>query len=185
MHFCVAEILPIEKFPKLNEEYSFRKAVEESVAAGIAVIDEQGIQTYINPSLSKMLGWTEAELTGAKPPFVYWPPEEIENIKAAFQNTLKGTAPMKGFELRFCRKNGERFDALVMVNQIKNNDGTLAGWLASVTDITEMKKAQNDLKEAHDKMEERVRDRTLELNMLIDDLQNEITERRRTEESFG
>ncbi|HEY3251866.1 MAG TPA: PAS domain S-box protein [Ignavibacteria bacterium] len=186
MHFCVARDITDRKISerKLNAEYSFRKAVEDSIAAGIAAVNEEGIQTYVNPSLCKMLGWAEEKLVGAKPPFVYWPPEEIENIKDAFEKTLCDNVPKEGFELKFCRKNGERFDALVMVNRIKSNDDTPAGWLASVTDITEIKKVQTALKEAHDKMEDRVRDRTIELNMLIDDLQNEITERRRAEEKL-
>src|SRR4030095_5515289 len=116
--------------------------------------------------------------------FVYWPESEIQTITEAFSKTLHGDVPKNGFELKFCRKNGEIFDALVMVNSIKNNDGSSAGWLASVTDITKMKNVQNALKEANDEMEQRVKGRTIELDMLIDNLQTEINERKRTEEKL-
>lgn len=187
MHFCVARDITERKISenKLISEYSFRAAIENSVAAGIAAVNHDGIQTYVNPALCKMLGWTEEELTGARPPYVYWPQEEIESISKAFSETLKGSSPREGFELRFCKKNGERFDVIVMVTAIRNNDDKSSGWLASVTDITEMKKVQKELKDAHDKMEERVKDRTVILNSLVEDLEKEISERKRAEEQLS
>lgn len=50
------------------EEQTFRQAVENSVPAGIAVVDLEGRQTYVNPAFCAMLGWTHAELLGAQPP---------------------------------------------------------------------------------------------------------------------
>lgn len=111
--------------------------------------------------------------------------KKIESISKAFSETLKGSSPREGFELRFCKKNGERFDVIVMVTAIRNNDDKSSGWLASVTDITEMKKVQKELKDAHDKMEERVKDRTVILNSLVEDLEKEISERKRAEEQLS
>src|SRR5580765_5094855 len=55
-------------------ERAFRTAVEKSVPCGIAAVDLEGRQTYVNPAFCAMVGQTEAELIGAKPPFSYWPP---------------------------------------------------------------------------------------------------------------
>jgi PAS domain S-box-containing protein len=186
MSFCVARDISERKLAekKLNEEYSFRKAIENSVASGIAAIDFNGTQTYVNPALCSMLGWTEEELTAATPPYVYWPPEEIENINNAFAKTLQGTAPPNGFELKFCRKNGERFDVLVNVNPIKDNEGKPSGWLASVTDISVMKKVEKELKDSYLKMEDRVTERTKELHLIVEEMEREITERKKAEEKL-
>lgn len=169
---------------KLNEEYFFRKTIENSIASGIAAISSEGIQTYVNPALCNMLGWTEEELTGTKPPFVYWPKEEVDNISNAFSKTLMGTAPKKGFELRFCKKNGERFDALVIVNQIKDNSGLSSGWLASVTDISKMKRTEKELKDSYAEMENKVIERTKELNIIVDEMEREIFDRKNAEEKL-
>jgi DNA-binding response OmpR family regulator len=64
-------------------ERAFRTAVEKSVPCGIAAVDLEGRQTYVNPAFCAMLGQTEADLIGAKPPFSYWPPERIGAIEEA------------------------------------------------------------------------------------------------------
>src|SRR5438105_15675773 len=62
---------------RLKVEHSFRQAIENSVPSGIASIDLDGRQTYVNPAFCAMVGWSETDLVGAHPPFVYWPEEAI------------------------------------------------------------------------------------------------------------
>lgn len=184
LSFCVARDITERKNTdkKLNEEYVFRKTIENSIASGIAAINFDGTQTYVNPALCSMLGWTEEELIGVKPPFVYWPEDEIENISNAFSRTLTGVVPSKGFELTFCRKNGEKFDALVVVNPIKDDSGEAGGWLASVTDISKLKKVEKALKDAYLRMEDRVTERTKELHIIVEEMEREINERKNAEQ---
>lgn len=53
--------------------------------------------------------------------------------------------------------------------------------LAIVRDITERKRAERELKEAHDELEQRVQDRTAELARINEALRAEIAERQRSE----
>ena len=87
---------------KLWEEHAFRHAIETSVPSGIAVVNLEGKQTYVNPAFCEMVGWTEAELIGSKPPFVYWPPEDVDKITSILTQAINGESP-DGFELRFRR----------------------------------------------------------------------------------
>jgi PAS domain S-box-containing protein len=112
----------------------------ESVAIGFALIDNAGRQSYVNPAFCRMVGWSADELIGATAPFVYWPPEQMHAIQDAFQQTMMGTAPAGGFELKFQRKNGERFDVLVAVSAMP--PGELSGWVAAITDISKQKQAE-------------------------------------------
>jgi PAS domain S-box-containing protein len=138
----VAEIVSIPDLEeRLRSEAALRQAIEASMAAGIAVVDHDGTQTHVNPSMCRMVGWSRDELIGARPPFPYWPSDEVASIEAAFEKTLAGKAPAEGFELRFQRKNGERFDALVLISELKEPCGRSRGWLASVYDVTERKRA--------------------------------------------
>ncbi|MBI5641140.1 MAG: PAS domain S-box protein [Nitrospirae bacterium] len=129
-------------------EHAFRKIIENSISAGIAVADLEGRQIYVNPSLCRMVGWTEEELTGAIPPYIYWPLEETEHISHAFEKTLKGEIPPEGFELRFQKKNSERFPVLLSISRLVDAAGRHTGWLASVTDITERKRLEEELSKA-------------------------------------
>jgi PAS domain S-box-containing protein len=131
---------------ELQRAYEMRRTIENAIAEGIATVDQEGRQTYVNPSFCKMVGWSEAELLGATPPFVYWPPEEIDNINHAFQICLEGRRPPEGIELRFMRRNGERFDVLLLDAPILDQQGNITAWLASVIDITERKRAAEALR---------------------------------------
>src|SRR5512138_3434115 len=68
---------------KLKVEQVFRLAIENSVPSGIAAVDLDGRQTYVNPAFCAMVGWSEADLLGARPPFAYWPPEQLDTITQA------------------------------------------------------------------------------------------------------
>ncbi len=134
---------------QLQAEQTFREAIENSVPSGIAVVDLEGRQTYVNPAFCAMVGWREAELIGASPPFAYWPPEEAERITEALSIFLQGKAPAGGVELRFRRRDGERFDVLVQITSLRDAFGNVTGWVSSVSDITERKRAEARLAAEH------------------------------------
>ncbi len=90
----------------LKKEQAFRKAIEDAIPSGIAVIDDKGTQIYVNESFCKLVGWNEEELIGIHPPYVYWAQQDIENITRAFEQTLNNHSPSRGFELLFQHESG-------------------------------------------------------------------------------
>jgi PAS domain S-box-containing protein len=128
----------------MREERAFRKAIENSVPAGIAAFDLEGLQTYANPAFCRMVGWSEQELVGANPPFLYWPPEETEAIAKCF-NGLLARRPCSGVEVRFRRRDDERFSAFVLPSQLTDAGDKARGWVASVYDLTERKQIEESL----------------------------------------
>jgi PAS domain S-box-containing protein len=167
-----------------KEESSLRKSIEEALLIGIAAGDLEGRQSYVNPSFCKMVGWSKEELLGATPPFVYWPPEEIENITHTLQQVLSGEGQTATLEVRFQRKNGECFDALVRISQLKDGNGKLIGWIESIGDITEHKKKDEEIQKLNLELEQRVIERTAQLEEVNQELKKEIVERKRTEEAL-
>ena len=134
---------------QLKAEQTFREAIENSVPSGITVVDLEGRQTYVNPAFCAMVGWRESELIGARPPFVYWPPEEGETITKALSKFAQGKAPAGGVELRFCRRYGDRFDVLIQITPLRDAFDNVTGWVSSVLDITERKRAEVRLAAEH------------------------------------
>ncbi len=166
---------------ELREEQSFRAAIEASIPSGIAIVDLDGRQSYVNPAFCRMVGWTRAELIDRKPPFDYWPPEERENIANALAKVAEGHASPEGIELRLARKNGQRFDALLLVTALRDSFENVSGWLSSITDITPRKHAEDELRRSHEELELRVRERTAALSTANVQLQAALKERRRLE----
>ncbi len=120
-------------------ENAFRKAIEDSVFAGIITFDLDGRQKFVNPAFCNMIGWTEDELVGGKPPFVYWPLEDRETNNKIFQEIIFGQRDPGRIELRFQRKNGKIFDVSLFPSPLKYDQGKLIGWIASIIDITDRK----------------------------------------------
>ncbi len=132
----------------ISAEQSFRKAIEASVPAGIATVDLDGRQSYVNPAFCKMVGWSEQELLGAVPPFAYWPPEDAGAMLKNIRRTISGKGTLEPHEVRFMRRSGERFDVLIQTSPFTDGSGNQIGWLGSITDVTDRKRIMEALRES-------------------------------------
>ena len=126
----------------LRGEHAFRTAMEDSLTVGMRARDLQGKVIYVNPAFCRMTGFSSDELVGTTPPMPYWVPEQIDETFAMHQAVLAGMAPPDGFEMTFRRKDGEHFQALVYEAKLIDGNGKHTGWMASVLDITERKRAE-------------------------------------------
>ena len=126
----------------LRAEHAFRTAMENSLTVGMRARDLEGRIIYVNPAFCKMTGFSASELVNHDPPMPYWAPEHMDEARAMHQTVLAGLAPEEGFELTFMRKNRERFEALVYEAKLIDGNGRHTGWMASVLDITERKRAE-------------------------------------------
>lgn len=125
----------------LQTEVAFRKAMEDSVKTGLRARDLKGEITYVNPAFCRMVGWPAEELIGCTPPMPYWAEEYIDETRNMHARVLAGEAPSEGFEMKFRRRNGEIFDALIHEAPLIDSQGHHAGWMGSVVEITEHKQA--------------------------------------------
>lgn len=126
----------------LRGEHAFRTAMEDSLTVGMRARDLQGRVIYVNPAFCRMSGFSSEELVGTTPPMPYWVPEQIDETFAMHQAVMAGMAPPDGFEMTFRRKDGEHFQALVYEAKLIDGNGKHTGWMASVLDITERKRAE-------------------------------------------
>ena len=85
--------------------------VVESLGDGVTIADRRGMITYANPAFCRIVGYEQAELVGACPPFSHWPIElqaEIEEALARRQSGEQGE-----FETLFEHKTGRRIAVTV------------------------------------------------------------------------
>ena len=164
---------------ELREAKEFSDSLLSSMQDGLCVLDDKGVHIYVNSGLCKMTGFSRDELIGVGPPHPYWPPEEYGEIEKAFQNTLG--EQFATFELTFMRKNSERFPVLVSPSSIKDKQGNVVSYFATVKDITERKQAEEEIRKLNEELEQRVVERTTELQATNEQLQVEIAERQRVE----
>ena len=137
----------------LRGEHAFRKAMEDSLLTGLRARNLEGRIIYVNPAFCRMTGFSAAELVGLRPPMPYWAPEEYEATQAVHQKVLAGLAPSEGVEVRLQRKSGERFDALIYEAPLIDAEGRHTGWMGSVLDVTERKRAAELARQQQEKLQ--------------------------------
>ena len=120
----------------------------DSIPVGVAAVDDDGRQSYVNETFARMVGWPRAELVGASPPFVYWPPEEQAHIEEALAGTLRGDAPAQGYSVRFRRRDGSTFDALLHLGRIASGGAVPEGWVASIIDVSTQVAMRRELEDS-------------------------------------
>lgn len=136
------------------DEHALRRAMEESLTVGLRARDLKGRILYVNSAFCRMTGFAQEELIGREPPMPYWLPEELDQTLTAHYSVLAGTAPRDGFELRFQRKDGMRFDALIYEAPLIDADGKQRGWMGSILDITERKRAAELNRQHQEKLQQ-------------------------------
>ena len=139
---------------KLKSAFAFRRAMGESLVTGIRAIDLEGRIIFVNPAFCRMIGWSEQEQLGMRPPFPYWPPEEAEQRRRDLDLTLAGQAPPGGIEMRVMHRDGHRFDVRMYLSPLIDSSGRQVGWMASMNDITERKRMEEETLRHQERLEQ-------------------------------
>jgi two-component system sensor histidine kinase DctS len=136
----------------LRAEHAFRKAMEDSLHTGMRAVDLEGRIAYVNPAFCNMVGHPAERLIGSRPPQPYWPPEEQERIEEGLRRARAPGASRVGIELRLARLSGERFDVLLYEAPLIDAEGRQTGWMGSMIDITERKRARELVRQQQEKL---------------------------------
>ncbi len=134
---------------ELAKAKQFSDSLIDAMADGLSVLDKDGVHIRVNRALCEMVGFSEAELIGHHPSELYWPEEEMDAIQDAFEKTARGE--FRDFYLTLKRKNGERFPCIVSPSWIKDDNGEVISYFATVKDITEQKRAEEALRQSEER----------------------------------
>ncbi|MGB9110041.1 MAG: ATP-binding protein, partial [Telluria sp.] len=136
----------------LRQQMAFRTAMENSLLTGLRARDLEGRVTYVNPAFCRIVGLPAGELLGRKPPMAYWAPEAMADYEDRFRKVLAGHATPQ-FETVFQRPDGVRVPVLVFEAPLVDSHGRQSGWMSSVLDITDRKRAEELARQQQEKLE--------------------------------
>jgi two-component system, LuxR family, sensor histidine kinase DctS len=127
---------------RLSAEIAFRHSMEESLTVGIRAKDHAGKYLYVNKALCNMVGYEASELVGRHPPMPYWL-EDIREDAMERHNRLASSKPeIYDWDSRFKRRDGTILDVHIVEAPLIDENGVHQGWICSIIDITEQKKAE-------------------------------------------
>lgn len=136
----------------LREQHALRKAMEDSLVTGLCAYDLEGRITYVNPAFCAMTGYGADELVGTLPPIA--PSDDVAGELRPGQGR---STDRKGFEAEFRRRNGDTFPALVFEAPLIDEAGCQTGWMSSILDIGEQRRAEELNRRQREKLQAHAR----------------------------
>jgi len=145
---------------KLNEALNkLRSILAASTRVGILSTDSEGVIKSFNRGAENLLGYSAEEVVDKESPLTFHLKKELHSRGKKLMN--KSGEAVDDFEIltRFVRqtkfetkewvlmrKDGATFPAQLTITEIVGKDGELNGYLGIVSDITELKQRENELK---------------------------------------
>ena len=137
---------------RLQDEVALRTAMENSVTIGLRAWDLGGKVLYVNEAFCRMVGYAAQELVGESAPMPYWP-EDHGRLQQVHDRILEKGTQGQGIEVQFQHRSGRLIDVLIHEAPLLAADGTHLGWMSSVLDVSERKRAQRLAEQQQERLE--------------------------------
>jgi len=172
---------------KLKESEQWLSTTLKSIGDGLIATDGKGFVRFMNPVAEALTGWKQEEALGKDAAEVF----HIINEKArSLTESPVAKALRNGVALSLTihelliTKDGTEIPIDGSAAPIRDVKGTIVGVILAFRDITERRKMEEALREAHNELERRVEERTAELSKSNALLKQEVAERKRAEEAL-
>ncbi len=156
-----------EQYVKKVENDAGFKVLLACATVGILVVGEKGIIEFANPFAEKLFGYGDSELSEQLVELLIpdnFRHKHTHHRDAFFEN--RTARPMgNGMDLSALKKDGSLFPVEISIVPYDSNGEKLV--VVFITDITEQKDAENELKQLHQELENRINEKTLTLTTAL------------------
>jgi len=146
-------------YESLEQSREYLNKVLNTSADMIVVADREGYITDCNTAAEKMLGYGRDELIGTKASDYWYSPEE----RMETAERLEREESISNYETRLKRKDGRLIDISLSISLLRDDSNRVIGTVGVSKDITEKKRYEEELKALNERLEEKVLERTREL----------------------
>jgi len=129
---------------RLQAAHALLAVAVDQAAEAIAVTDPAGLVEYVNPAFERISGFASADLRGRPLVELYGAPDSNEVRKAVLEALADG--PLWKGDLPSRRKDGETFDAQVIISAVRGASGEILNILLVGRDVTEEKRMREQLR---------------------------------------
>ena len=143
---CIEDITERKRADKaLRESQEKLQRMFESVTDGITVTDLDGVITDVNERVVQMHGVGSKDKMLGKSAFEVIAPRDRERAMVNMQKTtVEGS--IGGVEYTLLREDGSEYPGELSASVLKDASGNLVGFIAITRDITERKRAEEELR---------------------------------------
>ena len=162
--YVLAIVREITERREAEELASRLAAIVESSDDAIIGKTLDGVITSWNKGARMIYGYTAEEAIGMPISMLVPPdPYHFDEVPSILRRVRRGES-VEHYETVRLRKDGSRVQVSVTVSPVRDSHGNVTGASAIARDITERKKVEEELRHMNDVLEERVSERTAQLN---------------------
>jgi PAS domain S-box-containing protein len=125
----------------LRESQERYRMLVETMNDGLCVVDSEGVFTYLNKSLCKMLGYNESELLGRRLAD-FLDDENRRNFEKVFAKRATGENSI--YELEWLTRDSGKISTIVSPKSVFDQEGTFIASFGVITNITDRKLAEKE-----------------------------------------
>jgi len=161
----------------LEESRAFSQAVTDSQIDAVITADEHGMMATVNPATCRIFGYAADEMIGRNVSMLM--PEPYRSSHDGYMHHYTSGAPAKvigtlGREAEGVRKGGEVFPVELSLAEFTNRGRRM--FVAKISDITERRRAQEQLRENAAQLQHYYNDREAE-NLLAAEILDQLMRR--------
>lgn len=146
----------------VRQSEALLRLVTDNMTDGITYVDAAGRLVYISPSVSRVYGYELHQLADNRG-FDLIHPEDRDRLVAAFDAAQAATGAPTHVVCRYRHANGDYRWLEFSINSIFDPPGQYAGAVIASRDITERKRAEDEVRRLNAELEQRVQERTAQL----------------------
>ncbi|WP_340203513.1 PAS domain S-box protein [Ascidiimonas sp. W6] len=146
----ITKIKEAEVKLRISEE-RFRSSFENA-AAGMVIVDLNGMFLEVNNTFCELMGYNPDELLSTN--FLdITHKDDLEEDRKAMKYLKEGTIPFTHLQKRYIHKNGEHIQVVLSVSMVRNEFENPLYYVAQILDVTPMVKTQKALQQTLAKLE--------------------------------
>lgn len=156
--FLVGITTDITKLKQAQEQIRFQASLLDQVNNAVIATDLNGNIIYWNKSAETLLQWTSEEIRGRNIADTLVPEDKLDQMKYVISDLIAGGSYNGELDVR--KKDGSIVPTYHSFCTIKNDKGDLIGIAGVAVDITERKRAQEELERAKEDAEAAARSKS-------------------------
>jgi PAS domain S-box-containing protein len=153
---------------RLREQEAFFRLIAENMGDMVAVLDLQGCLVYDSKAYRALFGKPDA--LPDRDPFALVHPDDREHVRQAFQTTIATGLGQRG-TYRVVLPDGSVRDIESQGGVIRDTEGRVTQVVVVSRDVSERTRMEDEIRQLNSDLEERVRQRTRELDAANKELQ--------------